>query len=111
MRLDDALRALEATPLHRAAAPDAVVRQVVAADLMSDVLTVDADHLLILTALATEQTVRTAHLLGAVAVVLTGNKAVPATLSALAAQLGVTLARTALPQFEACVALGRELSA
>ena len=82
---------------------------VVAADLMSDVLTMDLERPLLLTSLATEQALRTAHVVGAVAVLVANGKTVPPEMVALARKLGLPLARTALPKFDAAVALGKAI--
>ena len=96
---------LWAEPAHEFA--DAL--HVVAADLMSDVLTMDLDRPLLLTSLATEQAVRTAHVVGAVAVLVANGKTPPPEMVALARKLGLPLARTALSKFDAAVALGKAL--
>jgi hypothetical protein len=96
---------LWADPSHESA--DAL--HVVAADLMSDVLTMDLERPLLLTSLATEQAVRTAHVVGAVAVLVANGKTPPPEMVALAHKLGLPLARTALPKFDAAVALGKAL--
>ncbi len=81
------------------------VRGVVACDLMSDVLVVDEDDLLLLTSLASDQAVRTAQVIGAAAVVVVNDKPLPNSMADVARALKITLATTALPKFEACVAL------
>ncbi len=96
---------LWAEPSHESAD----VLHVIAADLMSDVLTMDLERPLLLTSLATEQAVRTAHVVGAVAVLVANGKTPPPEMVALARKLGLPIARTALPKFDAAVALGRAL--
>ena len=96
---------LWADPSHESA--DAL--HVVAADLMSDVLTMDLERPLLLTSLATEQAVRTAHVVGAVAVLVANGKTPPPEMVALARKLDLPLARTALSKFDAAVALGKAL--
>ena len=96
---------LWADPAHEAA--DAL--HVVAADLMSDVLTMDLERPLLLTSLATEQALRTAHVVGAVAVLVANGKTPPPEMVTLARKLGLPLARTALSKFDAAVALGKTL--
>ena len=82
---------------------------VVAADLMSDVLMMDLERPLLLTSLATDQALRTAHVVGAIAVLVANGKTIPPEMVALARKLGVPLARTALAKFDAAVALGKTL--
>ena len=96
---------LWADPAHESA--DAL--HVVAADLMSDVLMMDLERPLLLTSLATEQAVRTAHVVGAVAVLVANSKTPPPEMVALACKLGAPLARTPLAKFDAAVALGKTL--
>ena len=110
MRLSDLLAAAQAQilwaePAHESA--DAL--HVVAADLMSDVLMMDLERPLLLTSLATEQALRTAHVVGAVAVLVANGKTPPSEMVDLARQLDMPLARTALPKFDAAVALGKAL--
>ena len=98
---------LWADPAHETA----VVLHVVAADLMSDVLMMDLERPLLLTSLATDQALRTAHVVGAVAVLVANGKTPPAEMVALARKLDLPLARTALSKFDAAVALGKALGA
>ena len=112
MQLRALLAAVQAQPLWAAPVHDAAdVLHVIAADLMSDVLMMDLERPLLLTSLATEQAVRTAHVVGAAGVLVANGKTVPAEMVALARKLDVPLARTALAKFAAAVALGRALGA
>jgi hypothetical protein len=83
---------------------------VIAADLMSDVLMVDLDRPLLLTSLVFDQSLRTAHVVGAAAVLIANGKTPPPEMAALAQKLGMPLARTALAKFDAAVALGKALN-
>ena len=85
------------------------VLHVAAADLMSDVLMMDLDRPLLLTSLVTDQALRTAHVVGAAGVLVANGKTPPPEMVELARKLGLPLARTALPKFDAAVALGRAL--
>jgi hypothetical protein len=84
---------------------DRAVRGVVATDLMSDALTCETDGVLMVTALASPQALRTADMIGAVGVLFTLGKALPRDIPAMAGQLGLTVLRTRLPKFETCAAL------
>ena len=64
----------------------------VASDLMSDVLLVDADDILLLTSLASDQAIRTAHIVGAMGVVVHDSKPLPSTMRQVAEQLTIPLA-------------------
>ncbi len=81
--------------------------RVVANDLMSDVLMVDDEDILLITSLASDQAVRTAQVIGAVAVVLVNGKEPPPSMVALARSLPMTLASSPLTKYEACIAVYR----
>ena len=85
------------------------VLHVISSDLMSDVLMVDLDRPFLLTSLVSDQSLRTAHVVGAAGVLIANGKTPPAEMVALARQLGIPLARTALSKFDAAVALGKAL--
>jgi hypothetical protein len=85
------------------------VLHVVSSDLMSDVLMVDLDHPLLLTSLVSDQSLRTAHVVGAAGVLIANGKSPPPDMAALAGKLGIPLARTPLSKFDAAVALGKAL--
>ena len=87
----------------------AEVLNVISSDLMSDVLMVDLDHPLLLTSLVSDQSLRTAHVVGAAGVLIANGKTPPSEMVDLARQLGIPLARTALAKFDAAVALGKAL--
>lgn len=88
---------------------EADVRHVISSDLMSDVLMVDLDHPLLLTSLVSDQSLRTAHVVGAAGVLIANGKTPPPDMVALAGKLGIPLARTPLSKFDAAVALGKAL--
>ena len=88
---------------------DADVRQVVSSDLMSDVLMTDLDRPLLLTSLVSDQSLRTANVVGAAGVLIANGKTPPADMAKLAAELGIPLARTAQSKFEASLSLGKAL--
>lgn len=88
------------------AAPCATV---VDSDLMSDVLMTDEDRPLLVTSLVSDQSLRTAHVVGALAVLVVNAKTPPPEMVALAEKLGIPLARTVLSKFDASVALGKAL--
>lgn len=82
---------------------------VVASDLMSDVLMTDEDRPLLVTSLVSDQSIRTAHVVGAVGVLIVNGKVPPPEMARLAETLHIPLARTALSKFRASVALGKAL--
>jgi hypothetical protein len=73
---------------------------------MSDLLVADRHGHLLVTSLASDQAIRTADIVGATAVAVTNGKTLPASMVALARELDMTLVRTRLRTFEACVRLG-----
>lgn len=94
-------------------APDsdpAEVGHVISSDLMSDVLMMDLEHPLLLTSLVSDQSLRTAHVVEAAAVLIANGKTPPPQMIQLAAELRIPLARTELSKFDAAVALGKALS-
>jgi predicted transcriptional regulator len=85
------------------------VQHIVASDLMSDVLVSHTENFILITSLASDQMIRTADLVGAAAVILVNGKQPPASLTRLAQDLAMPLLGTALPKFEACLAVGQAL--
>ncbi len=82
------------------------VCRVIAGDLMSDMLlSVESDALMV-TSLATDQTVRSADLLGASAILLVNDKLPTPEMKRLAEGIGITLLATPMPMFETCATLG-----
>lgn len=89
--------------------PGVTIEHIVASDLMSDVLVADFDDVLVVTSLTSEQTVRTADIVGARGVLLVNDKVPQPSMKKLAEQQNITVLSTPLSMFEACVALGRIL--
>jgi hypothetical protein len=106
--LDSIVEALQAEVLHAPTPLDEVrVLHVMASDLMSDVLVIDKDKLLLVTSLASDQSIRTAHIIGAVGVVIVNNKNLPDSMLSRARELDIALLRTAWPKFETCAQISR----
>ena len=80
---------------------------VFASDLMSDVLMSERDELLLITSLSTEQSIRSAGIVGSEAVVIANNKTVTEGMIELAEDQDVALLCTRFPKYESCVRLGR----
>ncbi len=104
MKISDVIRILDGK-LIAGGGDDATVGAIVANDLMSDVLLSDADDVLLLTSLASDQAVRTANIVGAVGVVVHNAKPLPATMCQVADTLGIPLVSSPLAKYEACVRL------
>ncbi len=87
------------------------VGAVVASDLMSDVLLFDSDDMLLLTSLASEQSIRTANIVGAMGVVVHNAKPLPEAMCKAAETLGIPLVSSPLAKYESCVRLHAALEA
>ena len=84
---------------------DIVVEDIVAGDLMSDILVACEAPYLLVTSLATSQTVRTADIVGARAILLVNDKLPSPEMKELAGKSNLTLLATPLPMYEACASL------
>jgi len=102
MKLADIVRKLDASVLAGSDRLGLEITRCGASDLMSDILASLADGSLLLTGLATLQTVRTASIAGVGAIVLVRGKTPPADVRELAATQGLPLISTPLSMFVAC---------
>lgn len=110
MNLKQIVELLDASPLHAPEGWEALtVDDVFASDLISDILVSEGEEQLLLTSLTSPQVVRTAALVGAVAMVLVHRRQTPPALEAAARQHDLPLFRSAITKFEACVRLGNAL--
>ena len=105
MTVDQAFSLLDAEVVCGDADLTRAVRHVVASDLMSDVLLVDEEDILLLTSLASEQVLRTAHIVGASGVVVVNGKSIPESMAEVARELRMPLATAKLSKFSSCVAI------
>jgi len=85
------------------------IASVFASDLMSDVLMSDRDEMLLVTSLSTEQSIRSASIVGAEAVVIANNKTVTSGMIELAKEQEIALLCTELPKYDSCVQIARIL--
>ena len=104
MKIADIVKTLEGT-LVAGGESDRTVGAVVANDLMSDVLLNDADDMLLLTSLASDQAIRTANIVGAMAVVVHNAKPLSETMIKVADDLHIPLVSSPLSKYDACVKL------
>jgi len=81
------------------------IEKVIAGDLMSDLLVSVETDIFLVTSLATEQTIRSADLIGATAIMLVNDKLPTPGMKKLAIECGITLLSTPLPMYEACISL------
>jgi len=109
MTIDDVAKTLDGKVLFKDEKDNRHVGHVVASDLMSDVLLVDSDDILLLTSLASDQVLRTAHVVGAMGVVVHNNKPLPASMSTVAERLGIALVASPHGKYESCVKMHEAL--
>lgn len=76
-----------------------------ASDLMSDVLTLTQDNVVLLTGLATVQTIRTADMAGISLVVLVRNKKANEQMLEIASEFNITIIETPFSMFRASAIL------
>lgn len=81
---------------------DVEIHEAAVSELMSDVLTMEHDNLLLITGLCTDQAIRTADIMGAVAIIITQGKQVTASMIRIAEESGMALFRTDLQNFSVC---------
>lgn len=81
---------------------DVEIHEAAVSELMSDVLTMEHDNLLLITGLCTDQAIRTADIMGAVAVIITQGKQVSPGMIRIAEESGIALFRTQLQNFNVC---------
>ncbi|MFQ3547111.1 MAG: hypothetical protein SNJ56_02140 [Termitinemataceae bacterium] len=106
----DIIEELHAHLIHKSSDfPGTPIEHVIASDLMSDVLVTDLDNAIILTSLTSEQTVRTADIVGARGILLVNDKNPQPAMKQVAEQQDITVLSTPLSMFQACVALGKLL--
>ena len=103
MTIADVVKVLDGKLMAGDGASPRAVGAVVANDLMSDVLLYDADDVLLLTSLASDQAIRTAHIVGAMGVVIHNAKPLSQTMIEVANSLGIPLVSSPLAKYEACV--------
>lgn len=81
------------------------IHEVAVSELMSDVLTMEHDNLLLVTGLCTDQAIRTADIMGAVAIIVTQGKQVTDSMKNIAEDSGMALFCTELQNFDVCQVL------
>ncbi len=81
---------------------DTEIEHVVASDLMSEVLVAEEENILLITALNTEQTIRTAHIVDALGIILVNGKNPQPGMIKLAEEFDIGLMSTKQSMFKAC---------
>ena len=103
MTIDDVAKVLNGKVLFKEEGRDRHVGAVVASDLMSDVLLVDADDMLLLTSLASDQALRTAQIVGAMGAVVHNDKPLPTSMLDVARRLGISLVTSPHQKYASCI--------
>ena len=82
---------------------DEEIKQIIVSELMSDVLTEDSGgNIILVTGLCTEQAIRTASMVDALAVIITTGKKITASMLKIAKDAGISLFATKLRNYEVC---------
>jgi len=103
MRVQDLANYQEFSPLISfEECADVEIHEAAVSELMSDVLTMEHDNLLLITGLCTDQAIRTADIMGAVAIIITQGKQVTPSMIRIAEESGIALFRTDLQNFSVC---------
>ena len=105
MTIADVVKILDGKLMAGDGTSPRAVGAVVANDLMSDVLLNDADDILLITSLASDQAIRTAHIVGAMGVVVHNAKPLSETMLKVANDLAIPLVSSPLSKYDACVRL------
>ncbi len=110
MKFSEIYERLSCKEFHRGDNWDnAEILNVTAGDLMSEVLVDELENLILITALNSEQALRTASMVDAVAVVLVNSKEPNRGMISLAEELGITLLSVPYSMFDTCGRLCRLL--
>ncbi len=78
------------------------IEVIAVSELMSDILTMDHDNMLLITALCTDQAIRTADIMGAVSVIISKGKQITDSMKRIAVECDIALFSTDLRNFELC---------
>ncbi len=91
MKLHQIISLLNATVVSGNYDPDKLIKNGLSSDLMSDVLTVDTEHVVLLTGLSNLQTIRTAEMAEVDVIVVVRNKEISEEMVALADENDIVL--------------------
>ncbi len=101
MKLHNIISLLDAKVVSKTYDADKVIKKGLSSDLMSDVLTVDTEHLVLLTGLSNLQTIRTAEMAEVDVIVVVRNKVISDEMIALADENDIVLLSCAYSLFRA----------
>jgi uncharacterized protein with PIN domain len=108
MKFSDIVSALQGTVIYKGSKFDKTdIEHVCAADLMSEVLIEDHDNMVIVTALTSEQSARTADIVDALGIVLINSKRPQPEMRRLLQEMNLSCVSTSLNMYECCVELGK----
>ena len=111
MTLKDISENLGAEIIHTGQAFDSLdVRNISAGDMMSEVLVGDEENRIIVTALTTDQVIRTADIVEAAGIILINGKQPQQSMKQLAKESDITLISTEMSMFDTCIKLGTLLN-
>lgn len=103
MLISDLCNFAEFEKVELCGSPEEKVEYVIVSELMSDVLTEECgDNVILVTGLCTEQAMRTADMIDALAVVITAEKKITAPMIKIAKDAGISLFATKLRNYEVC---------
>lgn len=101
MKLTEIIRLTKARPVAGNHMENRIIRKAFSSDLMSDVLTLDEEHILLITGLTNVQLIRTAEIADIEVVLLARNKRASEEMIRLAEETGLVLLETPYSIFRA----------
>ena len=107
MTLKEISENLSAEVIHSGQCFDSLnVMNISAGDMMSEVLVGDEENRIIVTALTTDQVIRTADIVEAAGIILINGKQPQQSMKKLAQESDITLMSTDMSMFRTCISLG-----
>ncbi|MDR0982133.1 MAG: hypothetical protein LBM07_02665 [Culturomica sp.] len=102
MTAEDVIKLTEAVQVCTGNQSHNEIKYAVAADLMSDILTVNTDELLLITGMANLQVIRTAEMSDISTVLFVRGKNITEEMCELAKENGITLLQSKMSMFNVC---------
>jgi hypothetical protein len=110
MKYSDLINKLKSNVIVKGKNFDTIdLHNIVVSDMLSEVLTIDKDHIFLITSLSSHQTLRTLDHVAGSGCIITNGSPIQAGMKELAQELGITILQTELPSFEVCVVIGKLL--
>lgn len=108
MKFSDIVTALSATVIHKGSGfSSADIRNIIAADLMSEALLEDTGGNILVTALNSEQTARTADIIDSLGIVLINSRQPDPEMLALVRELDIVCLSTSMGMYDSCIKLNK----